>query len=221
MKSNPGRLLKIGLVVCTLLGVTLGCKISFDTNDTAASQPEAKAETTTEVQQPTEAPVVEVTQEATQDVTLETSVTATAENTAVLNPTATITPVTLKESWRIAPMPGATLVAYDQTPNLDSSAMTVMNQQATYLAIPKPYYFELYYLPAGTTAADVFEHYNALITAAGFKKAMDEEGVRGVTLTTWLHISVKGRKYAVQFNPAGSGDGQKYPALFIIYSKPE
>jgi hypothetical protein len=218
MKSNPGRLLKIGLVVCTLMGVTLGCKISFDTNDIVSSQPEVKTDATVEVQQPTEAPAVE--EEATQQATLETVATATAESTALLNPTATVTPVTLKESWRIAPMPGATLVAYDQTSNLDASAVAVMDQQAAYLAIPKPYYFELYYLPMNTTAADVLAHYNTLITAAGFKKAMDDEGLRGVTLTTWLHTSVKGRKYAVQFNPAGSGEGQQYPAMFIIYSKP-
>jgi hypothetical protein len=216
MKSNPGRLLKIGLVVCTLMGVTLGCKITFDTNDAVVSKPETKAEATTEVQQPLAIPGEEPEPAiATSEAAPETGITAT-----VVAPTATVTPVTFKETWRITPMPGAKLVAYDQTPNLAQASSETMDQQAAYLAIPKPYYFEIYTLPQGTTAVDVVTYYNKLITAAGFKKAMDEEGVKGVTLTTWLHTSAKGRKYAVQFNPAGSGDGQTEPVMLIIYSNP-
>ena len=207
MNTSFSRSLRIGLILLVLAVTALACGPSLTVSKEATLTPEPESTRIEPTAVPTETPV----EEATLAPTLTEEVMPTATATSVAE---------VLESWRIEPFPGATLIATDKTQNLDQAFLAAMDQQVRNLAIPQPYYFEFYVLPQGTTSLDVREHYNKLLTAAGMKKAFDEEGIGGITLTTWLHTSVKGRKYAVQFNPADASRGQEYPISFIIYSKP-
>lgn len=139
-------------------------------------------------------------------------------------PTATETPVVeepeamMTESWRIPGYKGAILMAYDQTPNLDPGWNDVMDKQARNLAIPSPYYFEIYQLETGTKFGELRDYYNKIITGNGMTKALDTMDGSGIGVVTWIDPSKKTRKYLVQYIP---GDSTTPPLYFIMYSNPK
>jgi hypothetical protein len=124
----------------------------------------------------------------------------------------------MTESWRIPPYQGASLMAYDQTPNLSASLTQGMDKQARNLAIPSPYYFEIYQLIAGTKFGDLRDYYNKIITANGMIKGLDTMDYQGIGVVTWIDHSDKTRKYLVQYIPANSSHP---PLYFILYSNPK
>ncbi|MCE1252966.1 MAG: hypothetical protein LWX83_05390 [Anaerolineae bacterium] len=217
MKTIFDRFLKIGLVLLVLVLTSLACgpSLTIKKEATLTARPEVKQPEATLA--PTETSVPTTAAQPTQGGAPAPAATVTVTATTAPTPAAEEQP---SEAWRISPFPQATLIASDHTGNLAPASKEFMDDQVSNLAIPTPYYFEFYVLPAGTTALDVNAHYDKLMKAAGMKLARNDQGWGGVTLMTWLHNSVKGRKYAVQFNPADVSRGQENPVLFIIYSNP-
>ena len=147
---------------------------------------------------------------------------APTEAAATKGPTgdSTIGPQTAPtESWRIPPMKDAILLASDQTPDLDPNMVSTMDKQARNLAIPKPYYFEIYELPEGIKYTDVRDYYDGLITQNGMKKALDNTYDNGVSDASWIGTMVHNRKYLVQYFAINATNHT--PLMFIIYSNPQ
>ena len=209
MKRQTGLMYKIGAAVMVVALSALACSIlpsAEKPTPTAvvkhATATKAPAPTHPPKATPTDVPAVQDTEAAPTDAPIPL-------DTAVPGP---------DESWRISPYKGATLSAYDQSPNLDPNWVSAMDKQARNLAIPKPYYFEVYDQPARTSFVNIRDYYDEQITQnGGMKKAQDYTGSNGIALASWVGTSVKNRKYLVQYFPADS----KYPPMmFIMYSNP-
>jgi hypothetical protein len=210
MKRRVGFLHKIGMASLVLVFAALACSI-FPSAVKPASTQAGKLPVATKVVLPTLAPKVTPTEmmEVTEEVPTDEPLSESTEVPTVDAPT---------ESWRVAPMDGATLLAYDQTPDLDPEWMSLIDRQARNLAMPKPYYFEIYDLPADSTYLQVRDYYNEQLTQNAMKKAFDDMGDNGVAVATWIGTAVKNRKYLVQYIPA---DSKYVPWMFILYSNPE
>ena len=208
MKST--QTLRMSLLLFIIMTITLACGASLGSQKEVAPTPvEEKTPTVIEEQStPKNAP--EPAAMPTETL-IETPAVADSSNDQVEQPT---------EAWRVVPMTDAKLYASDQMSNPDPNIVSAMDFQARNLAIPKPYYYEFYILSSGATFENVKDHYNSILTGLGMRKALDEEGIKGISVVTWTHPSVKNRKYLVQFNPADPSNGQNYPIMFILYSNP-
>jgi hypothetical protein len=208
MKRQPGNRNKMALVLMVLFLATLACSI-FPSSAAVKTPTKVVKKTmlATRVVNPTRAVEVAPTDEP-----------AATEAPIMDEPTAEPVVAGPSESWRVTPMKGAQLVAFDQTPNLSPEWRTTMDKQARNLAIPKPYYFEIYDLPKQAKYVDVRDYYNDQITQNAMKKALDFVGDNGVGAVSWVGTIVHNRKYLVQYIP---GDSQYVPMMFIIYSNPE
>lgn len=214
MKINTINPIKVVILVAVLVLTTLACGIFGGA---------APAPTKVVVKQATLAPVPEATATpeaavAPTDVPVNTEVAATDVPAASPTEAPTEGSSQMTESWRIAPYPGATLLVYDKTPNIDPSWTAVVEKQARNLAIPKPYYFEFYNLPAGTKFTELKAYYDKAITSLGMKRAMDDMDNTGIAVVTWTNPAVKTQKYLLQYNPATA---THQAITFIIYSNPQ
>jgi hypothetical protein len=216
MKQQTGSRIKMGFVLMVLILVNLACGSVSSPAKTPTRAAEKKP-TATQPVKPALPAVVPTDEPAATEAPIADKVTAEPVVESTLEPTVeTVAEPT--ESWRISPMTGTTLVAFDQTPNLDPSWASIMDKQTRNLAIPKPYYFEIYSLPKGTKYQDLRDFYDGKITQNGMKKALDEIGDNGVAVATWVGTLAHNRKYLVQYIP---GDSKYTPMMFIIYSNPK
>ena len=211
MKKRPGLIYKLVMVLLALIFTTLACG-SFPSAAKPVPTKPVKPPVATKAPLPTDVPQPDPTESA--------APTAEPAPEQVDTPEATAAPVVEGpgESWRIPPFKGATLLAYDQTANIDPNWVSLIDHQARNLAMPKPYYFEIYDLPMGTNYIAIRDYYNEQITQGAMKKAFDDMGSNGIAVATWVGTSVKNRKYLVQYMPAKD----KYvPWMFIMYSNPQ
>jgi hypothetical protein len=203
------------LVFIFLIGALLaGCATSAVTTIT----PTPKAKVIVKLA-PTQTPTKEIAPTQTQAIPpTETAEKPTQVATLAgpLNTETPVSPAPLTESWRIPPMPEAQLIASDMTKDTPQNILDLMNMQARNLSIPKGYKFEFYALPKTDGFNEVKKYYDEQITKIGMRKAMDDVGLRGIALITWISMSNKAQKYAVQFNP-----GKDYNYTFILYSNPQ
>ena len=88
---------------------------------------------------------------------------------------------------------------------------------ASTLAIPAPFYYELYVLPAGIKFPAVETHYTSEMSARKYKPARNEQGANQMFLLTYLYSLDKTSKNAVLFY-AELAD--RDPMVLVIYSNP-
>lgn len=160
------------------------------------------------VEKPSETATEEVELESTEEMTATDSPTDTPE------PTATSTQIE-KEAWRINPMPDAQFITSEKIQ--DESWEKTMASQAANLAIPAPYFYDVWQLPDGTRYLNVRTYYNQDLVAKGYKLMRDEQGAGDVYLLVFAKTEIKS-KIAIQFQTSTS----KRPCLvLILYSNPE
>ena len=114
------------------------------------------------------------------------------------------------ESWRMPPLPGSVLASDDTSG--DPEWEEIVAERAKNLAIPAPYFWEVFAVPEGTVYDEVKTHYNEIMTEQLYKKARDEQGQNNIFLLTFLHETNKDSKNAIVFYPI--------PAVLVIYSNP-
>lgn len=127
-------------------------------------------------------------------------------------PTPEPTPV---PSWRIPAPDGSILVVQDIDKNPDWEEIAAMH--AATLAIPAPFYYDLYVLPAGIKFPAVESHYGAEMSARKYKPARNEQGANQLYLLTYLYSLDKTSKNAVLFYAELSN---RDPMALVIYSNP-
>ena len=128
-------------------------------------------------------------------------------------PTNTATPEV--ESWRIPPMPGAEFVANEK--KSDPQYDAVMSNQARNLAIPTPYYWDIYSIAAGTRYKAIKDYFVPAITQNGFTLGVDVQGADEIYLLTFIKKQSKAKIF-IQFN--ASTAQRKTAAILIFYSNP-
>jgi hypothetical protein len=118
-------------------------------------------------------------------------------------------------AWRMAPPEGSYLVVQDvdKDPEWEDLAAT----HASNLAIPAPYYYELYVLRDGIKYPEVRDHYTAEMSSRRYDKARDEQGANQMYLMTFLYKLDKNSKNAVLFYAELPN---RSPMVLVIYSKP-
>jgi hypothetical protein len=118
-------------------------------------------------------------------------------------------------AWRMAPPEGSYLVVQDvdKDPEWEDLAAT----HASNLAIPAPYYYELYVLRDGIKYPEVRDHYTAEMSSRRYDKARDEQGANQMYLMTFLYKLDKSSKNAVLFYAELPN---RSPMVLVIYSKP-
>ncbi len=161
--------------------------------------------TATEIVVPTLAPLPTDTPEPLPTVVLATDTQAAPANT----------PTAEAEAWRIPPMPGAQFVANEK--KSDPEYDLVMASQARNLAIPSPYYWDIYSIAAGTRYKDIKAYFVPEVTQTGFALSLDVQGASEVYLMTFIKKQSKSKIF-VQFN--GSTAQRKTAAILIFYSNP-
>jgi len=127
-------------------------------------------------------------------------------------PTPEPTPI---PSWRMPAPEGSLLVVQDtdKDPQWEEIAAT----HAAALAIPAPYYYELYILPSGTKFPQVEAHYKSEMSARKYTLARNEQGANQMYLMTYLYSLNKTSKNAVLFYAELSN---RDPLALVIYSNP-
>ena len=127
-------------------------------------------------------------------------------------PTPEPTPV---PSWRMAPPEGSFLMVQDSDKDPQWEEIAAMHAAA--LAIPAPYYYELYLLRSGIKFPEVQDHYAAEMSARGYNMARNEQGTNQMYLLTFLYKLDKSSKNAVLFYAELS---DRDPMVLVIYSQP-
>lgn len=128
-------------------------------------------------------------------------------------PTPEPTPV---PSWRMAPPEGSFLMVQDSDKDPQWEEISAMHAAA--LAIPAPYYYELYMLPDGIRFPEVQDHYAAEMSARGYNMARNEQSsLNEMYLLTFLYKLDKTSKNAVLFFAELSN---REPMALVIYYQP-
>lgn len=107
------------------------------------------------------------------------------------------------------------LVVQDTDNDPDWEEIAAMH--ASNLAIPAPFYYELYLMPSGTKFTDVEAHYSSEMSARKYKMARNEQGQSQIYLLTYLHSVDKTSKNAILFYGELSN---REPMALVIYSNP-
>ena len=118
-------------------------------------------------------------------------------------------------SWRMPAPNGSMLVVQDTDKNPDWEEIAAMH--AASLAIPAPYYYELYLLPSGIKFPEVEAHYKSEMAARKYTPARNEQGANQMYLLTYLYSLNKTSKNAVLFYAELSN---REPMVLVIYSNP-
>jgi hypothetical protein len=118
-------------------------------------------------------------------------------------------------SWRM-PAPAGSLLVVQDTDN-DPAWEEIAATQAAALAIPAPYYYEVYLLPAGIKFPEVEAHYEAEMSARKYTPARNEQGDNQMYLMTYLYPLNRTSKNAVLFYAELSN---REPMVLVIYSHP-
>ena len=137
---------------------------------------------------------------------------ADPELTAIVNSILEAAPTA---SWRIPPPPGAELVGDDTSDDL--ALEEIVAARAKELAIPVPYFWEMYDLPEGTRYPEVRTHYNESMIEQMYKMASDKQWMNNIYTLTYLHETIKNSKNAVIFY---AETNQYLPFVIVIYSNP-
>jgi len=159
----------------------------------------------TEMAQPTLAPLPTDTAEPLPTIDLSTATEAVPTNT----------PTPEVEAWRIPAMPGAEFVASENKSDPEYDA--IMSNQARNLAIPEPYYWDIYSIAAGTRYKAIKDYFVPAITQNGFALGLDVQGADEIYLMKFTKKQSKAQIY-VQFN--ASTAQRKTAAILIFYSNP-
>jgi hypothetical protein len=185
-----------------LLILTLGCSLLSLGEDEPAAVEEA-------------APVEAVEAEA---ATVEDPSPAPTKAPPTLVPPTALPPTpepTEVPSWRM-PAPDGSILVVQDTDN-DPTWEEIAATQAASLAIPAPFYYELYVLPAGIKFPEVESHYKSEMSARKYTPARNEQGANQMYLLTYLYSLNKTSKNAVLFFAELSN---RDPMVLVIYSKP-
>lgn len=118
-------------------------------------------------------------------------------------------------SWRMAAPDGSLLVVQDT--DMDPQWEEIAAMHAAALAIPAPYYYELYVLPAGIKFPEVEAHYGEEMRVRKYTLARNEQGTNQMYLLTYLYSLNKTSKNAVLFFAELSN---RDPMALVIYSNP-
>ena len=182
-----------------LLILSLGCGLlgSDDEEPTVVAEAEVATVEVATVEEPSPAPTT-----APPTLVPPTSEPPTPEPTAV-------------PSWRMPAPEGSVLVVQDtdKDPQWEEIAAT----HAASLAIPAPYYYELYILPSGIKFPEVEAHYKSEMSARKYTLARNEQGANQMYLMTYLYSLNKTSKNAVLFYAELSN---RDPLALVIYSNP-
>jgi hypothetical protein len=190
------------LILVFLLILSLGCGLlGSNEEEPVAVEEAAPAEVVEPVEEaatpepdpPTEAPPTEIPP---------TKVPPTPEPTPI-------------PSWRMPAPDGSQLMMQDSDKNPDWEEIVALH--AATLAIPKPYYYELYVLPGGTKFPGVEAHYKDQMKVRKYTMARNEQGASQVYLMTFLYSLDKTSKNAVLFYAELSN---RAPMVLVIYSNP-
>ncbi len=128
-------------------------------------------------------------------------------------PTPEPTPI---PSWRMPAPNGSILVVQDS--DKDPEWKEIAAQHAANLAIPAPYYYELYILPSGIKFPEVEAHYKREMSARKYAIAANQQDtLNQLYLMTYLYSLNKTSKNAVLFYSELSN---RYPMVLVIYSNP-
>ena len=118
-------------------------------------------------------------------------------------------------AWRMAPPEGSYLVVQDVDKDPDWEDLAASH--ASNLAIPAPYFYELYVLREGIKYPEVRDHYTAEMSSRRYDKARDEQGANQMYLMTFLYKLDKSSRNAVLFYAELPN---RSPMVLVIYSKP-
>jgi hypothetical protein len=165
-----------------------------------------------------------INEPTTTEVTVEESTktpTETAEplstNTVepTLEPSPTETEAAQMEEWRLPLLPGAVFIANDTAYTDDW--VKEMDKQAANLAIPAPFFWDVYQLTDGTRYRELQQFFPPILVGRSYKLSNDVQGSNEVYLMTFLKSDTKS-KTVIQFQSSTS----KRPALLIvIYKNPQ
>lgn len=208
------------LILVSLLILSLGCGVlaSDDEEDTPAAEEPAvsePAEPELTPVPPTEPPPTEDAEPtpATNRVYTQAAQTLEAMLTQIAAQT---TPEPERPSWRMDAPEGAFLVVDDSDNNADWEEIAASH--AANLAIPAPFYYEVYVLPSGMKFNEMEEHYTAEMSARKYRPARNEQGHNQICLLTYLHSIDKLSKNAIQFYSEELSN--RDPVVLVIYSNP-
>jgi hypothetical protein len=195
------------VILIMLLFLTLACSLlgSKNTEESAVVEEPAAVE---QVEVPTEPAPTEVPP---------TAVPPTAVPPTEVPPTK-VPPTpkpTSAPTWRMAPPDGSFLVIQD-TDN-DPQWEEIAAMHAANLAIPAPYYYELYVLRNGIKFNEVKDHYVEEMGTRKYTIARSEQGANEMYLMTFLYSLDKTSKNAVLFYAQLSN---RDPLVLVIYSNP-
>lgn len=139
-----------------------------------------------------------------------------AQPTMIPTSTATVKPErTPAPSWRMAPPEGSFLMVQDTDQDPAWEELAAMH--AAVLAIPAPYFYELYVLREGIKFPEVQKHYQEEMRARRYTMARNEQGESEVYLMTFLYSLNSSSKNAVLFYAQLSN---RDPMVLVIYSQP-
>lgn len=192
-------------VLFTAMMLTLACGLfgSDNENDASVVEEAAPAEAVEEAAEPTEVPPTEVPP---------TKVPPTAVPPTKAPPTPTEPEV---PSWRMTPPEGSTLIVQDTDEDPQWEEIAAMH--AATLAIPAPYYYELYVLRSGIKFPEVQDHYVQEMTARNYNMARNEQGANQMYLVTFLNRIEKTSRNALLFYAELSN---RDPMVLVIYYNP-
>ena len=115
------------------------------------------------------------------------------------------------EPWRMPPMDGAELVVNDA--QTDPQWEETIAMHAANLAIPAPYFYEVFALPEGTRYADARTHFTKVMGGMGYRVTRDDQGKDNIYLLTFVADANKQSKNAILFYTYP-------PAVIVLYSNP-
>jgi hypothetical protein len=208
------------LILVSLLILSLGCGVlggDHEEDAQAAEEPAAAepAEPESTPVPPTEPPPTEDA-EPTPDTNIVYTQAAQTVEAQLTKIAAQTTPEPERPSWRMDAPEGAILVMHDSDNNADWEEIAASH--AANLAIPAPFYYEVYLLPSGIKFPEVEAHYKSEMSARKYDIARNQQDTtHQIYLMTFLYSLNKTSKNAVMFYAELPN---REPMVMVIYSNP-